>query len=349
MQKTKKYGLLFGIGILSAFLISCEGAIGSQISNNASEQYAGSKMESEPVVTQEQEAIKVSVAIEDHYTTNIGDPSNLYHIDENNVLWGCGRNNFGQLGQGSQDYNFYKGMLKIAENVIHVDYSQEGFVIYLTEDYNLYGFGNAGTGALLRLDEFSSKFYINGESYTVTEPILLMTDVLYACCGRDDVVCIKSDRSVWTWGTVWYENGGYDFRGMPEKILDDAVWVTGGVYNHAALLSNGSVWTWGYNYSGNCGVKNIPLISEPQKVAEGTEMVWTGRTEENVEHENIEDFDGVYERQMENTIIRKTDGTYWICGANIGNEEKVLPVYFETSDYSMICTSEFLPYDNFDL
>ncbi|HJA92685.1 MAG TPA: hypothetical protein H9717_06160 [Candidatus Eisenbergiella merdipullorum] len=343
----KKYVLLFGM-ILTVFIAACGNQRNMQSGEDGSLQSAETKPETETVAAQEKETIEVSVVIEDHYITNMGDPSNLYHIDENNVLWGCGRNNYGQLGQGTQDYDFHEEMVKIAEDVIHVDYSQEGFVIYLTADHDLYGFGNAGTGALRQLDEFSVEFYNNGEACVVKEPVLLMPDVTYARCGREDVVCLRSDQSVWTWGTIWYENGGYDFRGTPEKILDETVWVTGGPYNHAALLRDGSVWTWGYNYSGNCGIKDMPLISDPQEAANGVEMVWTGRMEENVNCEKIADFDGIYERQMENTVIRRTDGTYWICGANVGNEEKVLPVSYEVTDYVMTCTSEFLPYEGSD-
>ena len=58
----------------------------------------------------------------------------MYRIDENGVLWGCGNNNYGQLGQGTQDVEFHSEMVKIAENVVHVDDSQSGFVIWLTED-----------------------------------------------------------------------------------------------------------------------------------------------------------------------------------------------------------------------
>ena len=52
---------------------------------------------------------------------------------------------------------------------------------------------------------------------------------------------------------------------------------------------------------------------------------------------------------MENTIIKKSDGSYWICGANIGNEEKTIPFYFETTDYRMICTHEFHSYESEEL
>lgn len=64
-------------------------------------------------------------------------------MSQNNLLL-SGSNRYGQLGQGTQDYDAHEDMVKIAENVVHVDYSLSGFTIFLTEDHKLYGMGNAG-------------------------------------------------------------------------------------------------------------------------------------------------------------------------------------------------------------
>lgn len=293
----------------------------------------------------------VSIDIEEHYITKTGDPANLYYIDDNNVLWGCGRNNAGQLGQGTQDYEFHDEMIKIAEDVIHVDYSQRDFVIYLTSDHKLYGMGNAGSGALQQYEEFEWDKYIspNYEHYYVSEPVLLMENVTYARCGQADVACLTENGDVWIWGTVCI-NGGYTsdevyFIAKPRKVLENAILITGGWFNHAALLQDGTVWTWGYNFAGNCGVADESVVTEPTMVADNVVMVWTGSVEYNVDLNDISDFEGEYPRYMENTIIKKADGSYLICGANVGDREKTIPFYFETTDYQMICTHEFYPYE----
>lgn len=283
------------------------------------------------------------VNIQDYYSTNIGDPSNLYHIDENKVLWGCGRNNCGQLGQGTQDYDFHEEPMKIAENVVHVDFSQQDFAIYLTEEGDLYGMGTAATGVMKEYEEISAEMLINREHYIVSTPKLLMEDVIYASCGRYDIVCLLQDGSVWILGTVWWQYGGGSYVAVePEKILDNAVMVTGGLFNHAALLEDGSVWTWGYNYAGSCGVPGTKHVSEPVKVAENVLMVWTGRTKYNSEQTNIADFNGEYEHFPENTIILKEDGSYWACGVGLG-EETYLDRYWEVNDLYVVCSYEFVP------
>ena len=174
-----------------------------------------------------------------------------------------------------------------------------------------------------------------------------MEDAIYARCGRGDVAAIKTDSSIWIWGEIWSQEAGYSYYQCPIKVLENAALVTGGLFNHAALLRDGSVWTWGYNYSGNCGVEDLAVFSQPQKVADEVMMVWTGSIKYNIDCQDINELED-FERSLENTIILKNDGSYWICGANAGDEEKVLPVYYETVDYTMICTSEFLPYDGFE-
>ncbi len=315
----------------------------------------------EPNEPDEPAQLNVSLNIAEYYTTKTGNPSQLYDIDADNVLWGSGKNEYGQLGQGTQDYEFYYQKVKIAENVLHVDYSQTGFAIYLTADHKLYGLGNAGCGALQQYEKWDWAQYVNGEHNTITMPVLLMENVIYACCGRDDIVCLKEDGTVWTWGTVYMEGNVMSqnvyFIDKPQKILENAVFITGGWFNHAALLQDGTVWTWGYNSAGNCGVADLTVISEPTKVAEGVVMVWTdlavdypqpdadtialawAGNQRYTVPDDISEFDDVWPRLLNNTVIQKADGSFWVCGENVGTEEKV--VHGAEGDYSVIYTHDF--------
>lgn len=359
MQHRKKYAVCLSVVVFCAIGVVCFVTLKvstQAVSKSDIQPETLTNASSEEYISEENQTVKeyqisegnhsaVNLHIEDYYITNTGDPSNLYYIDENKVLWGCGRNNYGQLGQGTQDYDFHKDMVKIAENVIHVDYSQTGFTIFLTEDHKLYGMGNAGCGALQQYEEFSWSQYTNGEHYVVSTPYLLMEEVIYARCGRSDVACLTEDSSVWIWGTIGWNSQTVCFQAEPEKVLENAVLVTGGFFNHAALLQDGSVWTWGYNYAGSCGVEGESIVTTPTKVSEDIVMVWTGSTKYNVDCYDISEFEGIYERGLENTIIQKRDGSYWICGANVGTEEKILPIYYEVTNYALICTHEFLPYE----
>lgn len=366
LRKTKKgivAILIIGVVILIVCL-ACTRKTLMPDSNIPEDEGEISVVENHEILDEPEEPVQLNVSLDitDYYVTKTGSPIQLYYIDENNVLWGSGGNEYGQLGQGTQDYEYHNQRVKIAENVAHVDYSQTGFAIYLTADNKLYGMGNAGCGALQQHDEFDWWQRVNGEHDVVTTPILLMEDVVYASCGRDDIAVLKEDGSVWIWGTI-YAEGNYAshnvyFLAKPKKILENAVLVTGGWFNHAALLQDGTVWTWGYNSAGNCGVADLTVLNEPTKVAEGVVMVWTnlavdGYPQPDVDtialawtgnqkytvYDDISEFDDVYPRLLNNTVIQKADGSYWVCGENVGTEEKV--VYGAESNYSVICTHEF--------
>lgn len=245
-----------------------------------------------------------------HYITNTGDAGNLYYIDGQGILWGSGRNDHGQLGQGPQDKDFHTELVKIAEDVVHVDYSVEDFVIYLTSDHKLYGLGNATTGALQQVSPYSPSVYFQRYMYTAYEPVLLMEDVIYARCGRDDVVAVREDGTAWAWGVLCQTEDCLFYYEEPTQILEDVELVTGGSFNHAALLSDGTVWTWGSNYPGNCGVADVTGVCTPQQVAENVIMVWTDNRSTNIGCTDITKMRHRDKVKVENTIIKKEDGTY---------------------------------------
>lgn len=144
----------------------------------------------------------------------------------------------------------------------------------------------------------------------------------------------------------------------PKKLFESAVLVTGGQYHHAALLPNGTVWTWGYNGEENCGVADPSLVSDPTMVAEDVVMVWTDLVVEGnpqpdasvsalawtgrlkyEEYNTISEY-AAWPYYLSNTVIRKSDGSYWVCGENVGTEEKL--VHGVEGDYSIICSYEFV-------
>ena len=79
--------------------------------------------------------------ISDYYITNKVIAGNRYYVDENHVLWGQGMNYYAQLGinhpedVGNWYHEEYMEPQKIAEHVVHVDASANGyFMMYLTEN-----------------------------------------------------------------------------------------------------------------------------------------------------------------------------------------------------------------------
>ena len=282
---------------------------------------------------------------EDYYMRSCWDLCNLYTIDEDGVLWGSGENDYGQIGLGYADEEFYEEKNKIAENVVHVDASQHGFVIYITEEGKLYGLGNDSTYMLLQHTDEPVDSLIYPTRKVVTSPVLLMEDVSYARCGRDDIVTLKKDGTIWTWGMIWnYGETGY-CKSKPEQILSDVKIVTGGFFNHAALKEDGTVWTWGYNYSGNCGTNQGTMVEVPIQVADHVKNVWTGSLNYSAPSDDIRDLEGLHLEYMDNTVIETYDGDFLACGREVGDKKVALTTYYEASEFETVCSYEFLLLD----
>lgn len=144
---------------------------------------------------------------EDFYITNTGNhPDTIYYINSEK-----------QLYRYQKEINSDKTQTQlIAENAVHVDCGG-GFFIFLVEDGNLYGMGYSGNGALPV-----------GDNDYIETPVLLMEDVSYALCGYADVVALKRDGSVWTWGNNAYDKCGVAGQGVvkePVCVASDAVMI----------------------------------------------------------------------------------------------------------------------------
>ena len=252
--------------------------------------------------------------IEDFYITNTGNSWSLYYINSANQLYGYRSGVNVQEDQIEMDAE-NNSMQLIAENIVHVDCGDMmDYTIFLTAGGNLYGMGYSKSGVLLSESE---DYY--------EEPLLLMKGVKYALCGYGDIVILKDDNSVWTWGTKLDRNGKeYAKRELqPVKILENAIMISGKRDCHAALLEDGTVWTWGSNFYDMCGVPKQEVIDEPVCVAEDAAVIWMGKLQINDGCLNWEKWHhyGYDAGYNDNLVIKKNDGSLWTCGKNIENTE----------------------------
>ncbi len=225
---------------------------------------------------------KGAFELADYYITNKVVVDNRYYIDENKVLWGAGRNKYGQLGiEDTNAEDFYQTPVKIAEHVVTVDCSENGyFCVYLTEDGCLYGLGNM-LGLL-------------GTEQTGAAPVLLLENVAYVRAGRECIVALDRDQNVWWWGQYCgtYHTRAYDSRDYeksveddtnpakmlytrPRKILENCIYVTTGSMTGAAISAEGSLYTWGRNLLGECGtpVTGDEFVRNPKRYDENYTIV----------------------------------------------------------------------------
>ena len=290
-----------------------------------------------------------SFSLEDCYITSRYTFSNHYYIDENKVLWGTGKNEFGQLGTGIYDMEeYHEEPVKIAENVISVDASWNGyFCIYLTEGGELYGIGLNHSEVLLG-EGSESPVYSNYDFQKVTEPVLLMTDVAYARAGRECIVALQNNKTAYWWGqyapwTHTYAGGSYEeywkleedasnplkmFAAEPKKIMEQCKYVTTGTFTGAAISESGELYTWGFNVFGQCGtpVTGDDFVRTPIKVMDNVKMVWPDRIVFSDPISQSSEFGRWETDYIYNTFVLTEDNRLLAVGLDIGDKEKVTQV-----------------------
>lgn len=286
--------------------------------------------------------------IEEQYITDRATAGNHYYIDEDGVLWGSGYNQNGQLGNGSYETDLDLGKfdaVRIADHVVSVDANlNNNFCIYLTDDGKLYGMGLNMAGLLLGKDSVK-QVYSDDDNDRVCTPVLLMENVRYARAGREAIVALQEDGSVYWWGQMrtttstygsdydayWTveENPDNPVKMMylePHKVLDHCVYVDISAWNGAAITETGDLYMWGLNIFGQCGVAKSENVHDfvwaPQKVLENVSMVWLEAIRQNddgidTELENLNW--AVHSYTFDNFALLQ-DGTLLAAGENLGKD-----------------------------
>ena len=285
--------------------------------------------------------ISSPLRIVEQYITDRATAWNHYYIDADGVLWGSGYNQNGQLGNGSYETDLDLGKMdaaRIADHVVSVDANlNNNFCIYLTDDGKLYGMGLNMAGLLL--------VYSDDDNDRVCTPVLLMENVRYARAGREAIVALQEDGSVYWWGQMrtttstygsdydayWTveENPDNPVKMMylePHKVLENCVYVDISAWNGAAITENGDLYMWGLNIFGQCGVAKSENVHDfvwaPEKVLENVSMVWLEAIRQNddgidTELENLSW--AVHSYTFDNFALLQ-DGTLLAAGENLGKD-----------------------------
>ena len=286
--------------------------------------------------------------IEEQYITDRATAGNHYYIDADGVLWGSGYNQNGQLGNGSYETDLDLGKMdavRIADHVVSVDANlNNNFCIYLTDDGKLYGMGLNMAGLLLGKDSVK-QVYSDDDNDRVCTPVLLMENVRYARAGREAIVALQEDGSVYWWGQMrtttstygsdydayWTveENPDNPVKMMylePHKVLDHCVYVDISAWNGAAITENGDLYMWGLNIFGQCGVAKSENVHDfvwaPEKVLENVSMVWLEAIRQNDDgiDTELENFSWAVHSYTFDNFALLQDGTLLATGENLGKD-----------------------------
>jgi alpha-tubulin suppressor-like RCC1 family protein len=222
--------------------------------------------------------------------------STLFAIKSDGTLWCLGSNDFGQLG--TNDTITYSSLVQTVAGGTNWKQVSTGafFTSAVKTDGTLWSWGQNIYGQLGTNDTISR-----------SSPVQIVgggTDWEKVACGYEHTIALKTDGTIWAWGTNVYgvlgTNNLTDLSSPVQIFGGGTIWndIYCGYQHSSATKTDGTLWGWGRNINGMLGTGNITDYSSPvQTIAAGT---------------NWKKLAG---GQYHMTCI-KTDNTLWVWGSN---------------------------------
>lgn len=263
------------------------------------------------------------------------------------TLWTWGRNNVGQIGDGSTVAS-RTTPTQIGTATDWQSISCGGsHTIALKTNGTLWAWGLNSFGQL-------------GNGNTTNSNILVQvgtdTDWAYISAGDEFSLALKTNGSLWAWGrndNSQLGDGTTVAKNSPIQIGNQTNWesISAGANHSLAIKTNGNLYGWGVNSLGQLGNGGTANESAPVKIGNDNDWnkvaastihsiafkddfsfwVWGGNNEGQLgvgtsgagtnltSPFNIISLNGcnTMSKGSQNTIVKKTDGTVWAWGANL--------------------------------
>ncbi len=176
-------------------------------------------------------------------------------IRNNGDLYAWGENSWGTIGNGTTEDSY--NPIKVMSNV-KMCRGGLGFSAALTNNGSLYMWG-AKCDGIFGVDPY-------GDEEIITTPQKVMSDVVYFDIEEENVLAIKNDGSLYSFGRNGFGvlgNGTDEKTAVPQKIMDNAVNCAIGAEVAIAENSNGDLYAWGTWCNNN---ENEKTNYTPQKI-----------------------------------------------------------------------------------
>jgi RHS repeat-associated protein len=165
-----------------------------------------------------------------------------YHtlaVDEAGGVWTWGRNDEGQLGDGSYTDRPIPIQLQGLTDVVAVAAGQY-WNVALRADGSVWEWGGTGPGSVI----------------TTPTPVPGLADIRLVRAGRAHFLAVDAAGRLFAWGNNAYGQLGIGSTQSvlgPTVVLTDVTDAAAGSDHSIAVKTDGTVWGWGLNYEGQVG------------------------------------------------------------------------------------------------
>ena len=216
-------------------------------------------------------------------------------LKNDDTLWGCGDNQYSQLGLGDTTNRTTFTQITTNTNNIKSIYCGYYYTFILENDGTLWGCGANG-GGQLGLGDTTNRT-------TFTQITTNADDIRSVYCGINHTVILKNDGTLWGCGAN--DNGQLGLGDTTNRTTftqittnaDNIKEIYCGGYHTLILKNDGTLWGCGYNANGELG------LGDTNSRYTFTKITTNG--------DNIKEIYCGY-----HTLILKNDGTLWGCGRN---------------------------------
>ena len=221
-------------------------------------------------------------------------------LKNDNTLWGCGYNYYGNLGLGDiADRKIFTKITTNADNIKQV-YCGYSHTFILKNDGTLWGTGNNYSGQLGLGD--------GHDRYAFTQITTNIDNIKEVYCGGSYTIILKNDGTLWGCGA-----NGSGQLGLGDTTnrttftqvttnADNIKSVCCGSSHTLILKNDGTVWGCGHNGYGELGLGNNTNKNTFTQITT-----------------NINDIKEIY-CGGSHTFMLKNDGTLWGCGYNYNGQ-----------------------------
>ncbi len=231
-------------------------------------------------------------------------------IKTDGSLWMWGDNQYGHIGNGGlgnktdrYSYVYQTIPVKVMDSVSFVTFNDDAHAVAAIKTdgtlwtWGLNAYGELGNGGIF--NDYNEYEELDYQEIYQTLPLQVLDNVTDVRIGVNHMAAIKTDGSLWMWGSNRYGqlgNGTTADSDIPVKIMDNVAAVDLGWSRTSVLKTDGTLWTCGLNYFGQLGTgSNAEYSSIPTQILD-----------------NVAAASGHWEY----AAALKTDGSLWTWGWN---------------------------------